>query len=71
MASKTLAELQADLQAVSRERMALQSKARKLTEEIEPFLVAAEAERRTNPSSEGEVQGIGAEDVGTIEDILG
>ncbi len=59
MASKTLADLQADLQAVNREREALHSKARKLTEEIEPFLVEAEAERRANPSPDGEAQGIG------------
>ncbi len=59
MASKTLAELQADLQAVNREREALRSKARKLTEKIDPLLVAAEAERRANPSPEGEAQGLG------------
>ena len=59
MASKTLAELQADLRAVSREREALRSKARKLTEKIEPFLVAAEAERRANPSPDGDAQGVG------------
>ena len=59
MASKTLADLQADLQAVNREREALRSKTRKLTEEIEPFLVAAEVERRANPSPDGEAQSVG------------
>ena len=59
MASKTLAELQADLQAVNREGEALLSKARKLTEKIEPFLIAAEAKRRANPSPDGAAQEVG------------
>ncbi len=59
MASKTLAELQADLQAVNREREALRSKAKKITGKINPLLERAEADRRAHPSTEGEAQGIG------------
>ncbi|MCH8812531.1 MAG: hypothetical protein IID07_11930 [Gemmatimonadetes bacterium] len=57
--AKELAELQADLQAVNREREALHSKAKKLTEKIDPLLEQAEAERRAHPSTEGEAQGVG------------
>ena len=57
--AKELAELQADLQAVNREREALRSKAKELTEQINPLLEQAEAERKANPSTEGKAQGIG------------
>ena len=57
--AKGLAELQADLQAVNREREALRSKAKKLTEKIDPLLEQAEAERRANPGTGGEAQGVG------------
>ncbi len=59
MASKALVELLKDVQAISREREALHLKAKKLWEKIDPLLIEAEAERRANPSPEGEAQGVG------------
>ena len=57
--AKGLTELQADLQAVNREREALRSKAKKLTAKIDPLLEQAEVERRANPGTEGEAQSVG------------
>ncbi len=69
MASKTLPELLKDVQAIGREREALHLKAKKLWETIDPLLVAAEAERRANPSPEGEAQGIGIEEILDPNDV--
>ena len=59
MAAKTLDELHADLQAVTREREALRLKAKKIQEEIDPLLIEAEAKRRANPTPGAKPQGIG------------
>ena len=57
--AEELAELQADLQAINREREALHSKAKKLTAKIDPLLEQAEVERRANSGTGGEAQSIG------------
>ncbi len=57
--AKELAELQADLRAVSREREALRLKAQKIQKRIDPLLAEAEAERLAHPPEGTESQGVG------------